>query len=92
MSEETSESKPVTTQSSKPEETSVQRVFKEGKAAAAGEQGILLQPVGSHHTDPFVLQDVSPAVGSQPSPPTASVSQNTDSSSPSTTQGGAKEE
>jgi len=90
MSEETkgtSKSKP-TDQGQVPKETGVV-MFYERKA---GDQGILLRPVGSHQTDPFTPQDVSPLTGNQPSSLTTSAPQTTDSPISSTTQGSTEGE
>ena len=46
-----------------------QRFF-EGKASRAGEEGVFLQPTGSHDTDPFVNPPSQPEA-SNPSPSSA---------------------
>jgi hypothetical protein len=97
MSEETHENQPAKEKSQEPQATSVKSLL-EGKAILAGEQGMLLKPVGSHDTDPFASRDVSVATADQPSPSASSGPQPTDSpdgpptASSSTSQGGAENE
>jgi hypothetical protein len=78
MSQEVNENTSAEPEGQQPETTSIDYLL-ERKGGMPGEQGILLEPVGSHHTDPFAAQDDSPAAANQPSS-AVSTPQSTDSS------------
>jgi len=72
MSDEKTDNKPVekpnqtkpqeTSKETKPQEKDVQGnlvELRESFAGKSGDQGVFLQPVGSHDTDPFVAQDIT---------------------------------
>ena len=84
---ESRESKPEVVHKVLPQ-TQVVRITEERKA---GDQGIILQAVGTHETDPFAAQDGGPAGQSEASPPAVQAPVVPDASDSSTPQGGSEE-